>query len=476
MKGLFLMFSKNSHIHFIGISGIGMSGIAKILLQQGYTVSGCDISPQETYLQELKNLGCTIASSHLHETCKDSSIDYIVHTTDIPLSHPELRRAQENNITIVHRATMLAEIMRTKFALAVAGSHGKTTTTSLATHLFLQLQANPSFVIGGHLTSQQTNAAYNSGDLIIAEADESDRSFLKLPKTWSIVTNIDLEHLETYKNFDDVLQTFVTYMNQIPFYGKNIVCIDDKGIKQALPLLHQPAITYGTDPRADIMAYNVQLQEDSSTFTIIDKRTNIIIEDITMPLPGMHNVLNATSVVTLALHLGFQENLIKQAVASFAGVDRRFTFKGITKKHQAVVIDDYGHHPEEIRNTILVARKKTTTQLCMVFQPHRHTRTYHLWQDFINVLSSPDLNHLIITDIFAKGEPEVAGFTSKQLALEIQKRNPAIKVIYIPLQKDSTQPFGTDILAHLHTILQPQDLLLLQGAGKINQLAYQILQ
>lgn len=465
------MLSKNNHIHFIGISGIGMSGIAKILRQNGYIVSGCDISVDSKYLQELKDLGCVIAPCHQHTICQDPSISYIVHTTDIPLHHPELLDAKNKNIPIVHRATMLAEIMRTKFCIAVAGSHGKTTTTSLMTHLLLKLQADPTFVIGGHLNSLSTNANSGHGPLLIAETDESDRSFLKLPKAWSIVTNIDLEHLETYKDFDDVQKSFIQFINQIPFYGCSILCLDDQGIQSALPQITTPYITYGQHQNANILIKNVELHDDYSTFDIIDQRNSTHITNIKTPLLGIHNVLNTTSVIAMTLQLGFNNTeQIKDAITSFTGVDRRFTIKGVSKQHQALIIDDYGHHPEEIRNIILTARRKTKKQLCMVFQPHRHTRTYHLWNDFIRVLSSPDLDHLIITDIFAKGEQAVEGYTSQKMVEEITSVNPSIKAIYLPLQQD-----GQAILAYLDTILQPEDILLLQGAGKINQLAPQIL-
>jgi len=465
------MLSKTTHIHFIGISGIGMSGIAKILLQQGYRISGCDLAADNKHIAELKQLGCSIAPHHQHTICQDPSIDYVVYTTDIALHHPEMVDARNRNITIVHRATMLAEIMRPKFGIAIAGSHGKTTTTSLMTHVMLELQADPTFIIGGHLNSLETNAQNGTGPIVIAEADESDRSFLSLPKTWSIVTNVDLEHLETYKDFADVKQTFIKYMNQIPFYGCNIVCLDDTGIESIISELNTKPITYGQHPQADMRIENITLENDYSTFDIVDTRTNSRLSQIKTPLLGLHNVLNSTSVITMALHLGFDAQKIKAAIATFDGVDRRFTIKGISKRHQAMVVDDYGHHPEEIRNIILIARKKAKNRLCMLFQPHRHSRTHHLWNDFIKVLSSPDIDHLIITDIFAKGEQAVEGFTSQNMIQEIKKINPAVNAVYLPLDHD-----GQEIIAYLHSILQPNDLLMLQGAGKINKFSKEILE
>ncbi|MBP9765036.1 UDP-N-acetylmuramate--L-alanine ligase [Candidatus Babeliales bacterium] len=464
------MFFNKSHIHFMGINGIGMSGIAKILLQKGYTVSGCDITTSGNQIQDLKKYGCSIASCHQDTICSDPSIQFLVHTTDIRSDHPEIIAAHQKGIKVIHRADMLAEIMRTQFSIAIAGSHGKTTTTSLATHMLLQLDQNPTFIIGGQLNSVQTNAQYGSSLFAVAEADESDRSFLKLPKAISIVTNIDLEHLETYANFEDIKQTFIAYMNQLPFYGTNIVCLDDAGIQSVLPHITTPVITYGTHPKAHIRIENIQLMADESIFDIVDTRNNMVYTNMRIPLLGLHNVLNATSIITLGMTLSLNLDEIQAALGTFSGVDRRFTIKGVSKRHQATIVDDYGHHPEEIRNTILVARKKSKGRLIMLFQPHRHTRTQHLWHDFITVLSNSDLDMVIITDIFAKGEQAQPGFSSYDMVRAIQQKNPSSNAVYIPLSKE-----GTEIIELLHQTLQPHDLLLLQGAGKINSFASDLL-
>lgn len=465
------MLSQQNHIHCMGIGGIGMSAIAKILIQQGYTVSGCDLYADSLYTNELKQLGCQIAPHHQHNICNDPSINYLVYTTDIAKNNPELLQAQKNNITIVHRATMLAEIMRTKFSIAVAGSHGKTTTSALMTHLLQKLDQDPTYIIGGHLQAQKTNASYGKGSLLVAEADESDRSFLQLFKTFSIVTNIDLEHLETYKDFNDVQQTFVQFMNQIPFYGCNVVCLDDAGVASILPHVTTRYITYGQSNFADFKVENIQLENDSSTFDIIDQKNKKTITNITIPLMGLHNVLNTAGTIALAMHLQFDPIKIKQAFASFCGIDRRFTIKGLSKAHQAIIVDDYGHHPEEIRNTILVARKKTNQKLIMVFQPHRHTRTYHLWNDFIKVLSSSDIDQIIITDIFAKGEQPFDGINSQNLVAAIKAHSPTSNPLYFSATNDCQQ-----ILHHLQNTLQKGDLVLFQGAGIVNKLAKKLLE
>ncbi|HSW76756.1 MAG TPA: UDP-N-acetylmuramate--L-alanine ligase [Candidatus Saccharimonadales bacterium] len=464
------MYRGNEHIHFMGIGGIGMSGIAKILIKQGYRVSGCDSLIDQTAIKELKDLGCIIAPAHQHEICNDLSINILVHTSAILKTNPEIIAAQRRGIPVIARAMMLAEIMRTKYCIAVAGSHGKTTTSSLLSHLLVQAQLDPTIVVGGYIHSIGSNAVYGQGSLLVAEADESDRSFLLLPKTFSIVTNIDLEHLETYQDFTDIKNTFVQFMNQIPLYGCNVICIDDAGIQEIIPQLQVPYITYGTHDQADFQARNIVLLPDGTTFDIFDKKKNHIIDTIAIPLPGIHNVLNALGVITLALHVGIPPKTIKNALGSFTGVDRRFTSKGITKRHGALIFDDYGHHPLEVHHTLEIARKKAPEKLVVVFQPHRFTRTKHLWTDFVHLFATHAIDELIITDIFPASEQPIEGITSQRLVAEIKARNPALSIFYYPFETD-----GSAIIQHLHNVLQKNDLVLLQGAGKANKIAKDLL-
>lgn len=455
----------------MGISGIGMSGIAKILIKQGYHVSGCDSFIDQNNAQELLNLGCSIAPHHQHEICNDPSITTLIHTSAIPKTHPEILFAQKRGIPIIVRATMLAEIMRTKFSIAIAGSHGKTTTSSLMSHILLQAELDPTVVVGGHIHQLKSNAHCGTGSYLVAESDESDRSFLLLPKTFSIVTNIDREHLETYKDLDDIKATFLQFMNNLPFYGINVLCLDDKGIQEIIPQLKTPYITYGTNSQSDWHIKNVTLKATESTFDVIDTRTNTEFNNLTISLPGMHNVLNATSVFALSLHIGIKPETIKNGLESFQGVDRRFTLKGKTKTHQASIFDDYGHHPKELQVTFDVAKAQAQGKLIVIFQPHRYSRTQHLWNDFVYTLGNAPIDELIITDIFPASEQPIDGITSEKLVQAIQAYNPTKSVHFVPLNDQ-----GNAIITKIEQLLAKNDTVVFQGAGKVNKLAIKLLQ
>jgi len=469
MKGFIFMFSKNTHVHFMGICGIGMSGIAKILLQQGYQVSGCDknIDPQRAI--ELQQLGCKI-DTHQSVLCSDPSITMLARSSDVPLSHPEIIAAQQRNVPIQLRAQILAEIMRMKTSITIAGAHGKTTTSSLLAHTLLTAKQDPTIVVGGHMHELNSNAHSGSGELLVAEADESDRSFLLLPKKYSIVTNINREHLNTYRDFDDIKQTFIQFMNQLPDDGLTILCIDDAGIQAVTAQLTKPYISYGTTQQADFYIHDIILKPDFSTFKLTDTRTHHDLGTWTVSLPGLHNVLNATSIIALCLHLNIAAQAIKDGISTFKGVDRRFTFKGISKAHGAEMFDDYGHHPREIQVTLDVAQTKAKGKVVVVFQPQRFSRTMTLWDDFIQILAHGPYDQLIITDIFAANEQPIEGITSPNLIAAICKANPHANVCHIPFADN-----GTAIIHQLDQILQPNDLLLFLGAGKVNTLAQKLL-
>jgi UDP-N-acetylmuramate--alanine ligase len=469
------MNTQKPHFHFIGICGIGMSGIAKILLQQGFTVSGCDaaLDPQRTI--ELEKLGCKLGN-HATAHCHNPAITTLVYSSDIAQDHPELVQAKNKNLTIQHRAQVLAAIMQQKNSIAIAGAHGKTTTTALMAHILLCAQLQPTIMIGGHMHSMNSNAQAGAGTLMVAEADESDRSFLLLPKQYTIVTNIDREHLNTYTDFDDIKNDFVQFMNSTQ--NLNIICLDDPGIQSVLARIKQPVLTYGTTSPADVIIKNVELFAEHSLFEL--QKSGTSLGTFELSLPGMHNVYNATGVIALALELGIQSNTIKNALKTFQGVDRRFTFKGISKKHLALIYDDYGHHPRELEVTIAVAQKKVTkscqtpagtpNKIIMVFQPQRFSRTQHLWSDFVRVLSQAPIDHLIITDIYPANEKSVEGITSQNLVSDIQKNHPKVQVCYIPFDD-----YGKMILQKLDEIAQKDDLILFQGAGKVNKLAKELI-
>lgn len=464
------MYRKNEHFHFMGISGIGMSGIAKILIKQGYHVSGCDNFIDQANAQELINLGCSIAPHHQHQICNDSSITTLIHTSAVSKTHPEILAAQKQSIPTILRATMLAELMRTKFSIAVAGSHGKTTTSSLMSHVLLQAELDPTVIVGGHIHQLKSNAHHGTGAYLVAESDESDRSFLLLPKTFSIVTNIDREHLETYKNLDDIKATFLQFMNNLPFYGINILCFDDPGIQEIIPQLQTAYISYGTNHQSHWQIKNITLRAMESTFDLVNTQTNTECNNITISLPGMHNVLNATGVFVLSLHLGLHQETIKNGLATFQGVDRRFTLKGITKIHQASIFDDYGHHPKELQVTFDVAKAQAQGKLIVIFQPHRYSRTQHLWDDFVHILGNAPIDELIITDIFPASEQPVDGITSENLVQAIQAYNPKKSVHFIPLNDQDNA-----IITKIEQLLEKNDTVIFQGAGKVNKLAIKLL-
>ncbi len=460
--------AKKTHIHFVGIGGIGMSGIATILHAQGYIISGCDIDLDQASVKNLLKLGCTIHQGNNTPQCHDPRIDILVYSSALQENNPEILQAQKRGIPTIGRALMLAELMRTKYSIAIAGSHGKTTTTSLISHILIEAQLDPTVIIGGHLKTISHNARLGTGNFLVAEADESDRSFLHLHSTLAVVTNIDLEHLETYKDLADIKQTFTHFLSNLPFYGKAIVCIDDQNVREILPIPHVKTISYGLDSDADLYGTNVILNSDHSLFTVHKKHHAEPLGSISMHMLGRHNVLNALAACALALELGIAFEVISQALHTFKGVDRRFSYRGTFRN--AELFDDYGHHPIEIMNTLTVARNRTKNRLIVVFQPHRYIRTHKLWDQFIDILSTNTIDTLIITDIYPAGEAPIEGVTSKNMYEALCKRNPGRAITYIPYDKDSNA-----MPEYLLKTLAPDDLLLLLGAGNINKLAQKLL-
>lgn len=458
------MYNKKSHIHFVGIGGIGMSGIATILRYQGYTISGCDIDLDQPTIQLLKGIGCTIYQGNNTPACHDPSIATVVYSSAIQQSNPEIQAAQQRGIPTIGRALMLAELMRMKYSIAIAGSHGKTTTTSLISHILMDAQFDPTVIIGGHLKMISNNARIGNGDFLVAEADESDRSFLNLYATLAVVTNIDLEHLETYKDLDDIKQTFKQFLTNLPFYGTAILCAEDENIQSLLPISNVKTILYGLSQRADFWATDIILEVDHSTFTLNHRHTNGPLGTVTINMPGSHNVLNALAAIALAHELSIPLPITTHALKTFKGVERRFSYHG--RYHKAELFDDYGHHPREIAYTLKVARKRAKKRLIVVFQPHRYTRTYKLWQQFISTFQESGIDHLLITDIHPASESPIEGVTSQLLARQLQANNPSFSVLYAPLDEDFFS-----IKQQLNSIIQEDDLVLLLGAGKINKLA-----
>ncbi len=465
------MYKKREHIHFMGIGGIGMSGIAEILKLRGYSVSGCDLGAGSKTLEHLAAIGCTIYKghdvAHIHEA------DVLVYSSAVQQTDVELQAALHKGIPVIPRALMLGELMRTKYSVAVSGSHGKTTTTSLLSHIMIDAGRMPTVVVGGVLKNIANNAQFGSGEIFIAEADESDRSLLLLSPTMAIVTNIDAEHLDIYRDLDDIKETFKGFLARLPFYGKACVCIDDEAVRAILPLAHVPTLRYGLSDDADLQACNVLLDEMSSTFDVYRntfKKGDLepskeLLGSIYLSIPGIHNVRNALAAIGIALEFEVSFEAIAHALAHFKGVERRFEFKGTCRGSD--IFDDYGHHPTEIRTVLRVAQKRAKNDLHVVFQPHRFSRTEKLWDDFVDVFARSvaeyDIKTLLITDIYPASEAPIAGITAEKLAAAIKVANPALHVQFVA---DFYQ-LAQDVRA----VLRHGDLVLTLGAGKLNQLA-----
>lgn len=458
------MYKKAHHIHFVGIGGIGMSGIAKILRTQGYTISGCDADLDQQSVKDLIAIGCTIFEGNNTPQCHEAALDILVYSSAIRPHNPEIVAAQQKGIPTIARAMMLAELMRTKFSIAISGSHGKTTTTSLVSHILIEAGIDPTVIVGGHLKNISANARLGFGDFLVCETDESDRSLAQLHPTLGLITNIDLEHLETYTDIDDIKDTFKQFIANIPFYGKAIVCIDDAHVRSILPITHIKTLKYGLDATADVYGQNVQLFPDYSTFMVFQKEHSAPLGEILINMPGRHNVLNVLGAITIALDLQIPFETIQSALQTFKGIERRFCFKGHFQG--AEIFDDYGHHPQEIYNTLLVAKKRAKNKLTVVFQPHRYTRTDKLWNQFIQMFTQSGIDHLIITDIYPASEAPILGVTSQNLVKALQEQMPSFSISYAPYEAD----FAT-IKAQLAPLAGADDLILLQGAGKINKLA-----
>jgi len=466
------MHIKKTHIHFVGIGGIGMSGIAIILHHQGYTISGCDPDMQQDTITQLKNLGChNIYHGNNNNACDDPTIDVLVYipmyATTITAITAEIARAQLRNIVIISRAQMLAELMRTKYSIAITGSHGKTTTSSLIAHILIQADCDPTVIIGGQLKNISSNARIGNGKFLVAEADESDRSFLQLFPDIAVITSIDLEHLETYADLDDIKQSFKQFINNVPDDGTAIICIDDENICSLLPIERIKTITYAIHKSAHFYAQNIILNSDHSLFTVYTHNNLDPLGTIMLPMPGTHNIYNALAAIGLAYTIGIDFTTITNSLASFTGIERRFSLRGTYKGAQ--IFDDYGHHPKEIENTLIVARKRAQNRLIVVFQPHRYTRTDKLWHDFLATFANSTIDTLIITDIYSAGEAPIDTITSARMVQELCLLNPPFTIHYVPFTDDFHY-----IKEKISQSASKNDLILLLGAGKMH-LIYQAL-
>lgn len=446
-------------IHFIGIGGAGMSGIAEVLLNEGYQITGSDISANAV-TERLESIGATVFIGHQESNVDQASV--VVVSTAINEQNPEIQAAREKRIPIVRRAEMLAELMRFRHGIAVAGTHGKTTTTALVTQIYSEAGMDPTFVNGGLVKSAGTNARLGSSRVLIAEADESDASFLHLQPMATIVTNIEADHMDTYGgDFETLKQTFVDFLHNLPFYGQAILCIDDPVVRELIPRISRQVITYGFSEDADVRIENYRQQGQQGQFTVVRKGKENL--DITLNIPGRHNALNASAAIAVATEDDISDEAILKALISTQGTGRRFDHLGEfeTGNGVAMLVDDYGHHPTEVDVTIKAARSGwTDKRLVMIFQPHRYTRTRDLYDDFANVLEQVDV--LIMLDVYSAGEKPIAGADGRSLCRTIRSRG---KVDPIFVSDSKTLP------AVLANVLQDGDLVLTQGAGDVGKVA-----
>jgi UDP-N-acetylmuramate--alanine ligase len=405
MTVTFLNFQR---IHLVGIGGSGMSGIAEILLSTGYAVSGSDLKITSV-TERLRNLGATIHEGHQAENVHGAHV--VVVSSAVRPDNVELVEAHHLKIPVIPRAEMLAELMRLKYSIAVAGAHGKTTTTSMVASVLGAAGLDPTFVVGGRVNHVGANARVGQGDYMVVEADESDRSFLLLAPVVAVVTTIDREHLDQYRSLEDIQEAFLQFVNRVPFYGTVILCLDEPNVQAILPSVKRPVITYGTSSQADLVISQVALKGLSSEFRLTYRDEDLGVFHLATP-PGIHNVRNAAAAAAVALSLNVPADLIRAGLAKFAGVGRRFEIKG--PYAGVTLIDDYGHHPAEIRATLEAARGCTYKRLLVLFQPHRYTRTQHLWEDFCRSFNQADI--LVMTEIYAAGEQPIEGVTGERLA------------------------------------------------------------
>ncbi len=450
-------------IHFVGIGGSGMSGIAEVLINQGYVVSGSDLQ-SSTVTDRLKQLGAAIYLGHAAEHVAQA--DVVVTSTAVAGNNPEVLAARRAQIPVVPRAVMLAELMRLKRGIAVAGTHGKTTTTSLVASVLAAEGLDPTFVIGGRLNSAGANAGLGQGDYLVAEADESDASFLNLLPVMAVITNIDADHMDTYgHDIARLKQAFIEFVQRLPFYGSAIVCCDDANVREIMPLISRPMMTYGLREEAQIRAVNIEAKGTQMSFTV--HRTSgaepLLPLAVSLNLPGLHNVQNALAAIAVATELGVSDQAIVQALGAFGGVGRRFSVSGpytADKGGLFTVVDDYGHHPVEMSATLAAARGAwPESRIVLVFQPHRYTRTRDCFEDFVKVIGSAD--DVLLTEVYAAGESPLVAADGRALARGVRVAG-RLEPLFVEDVKD--------LPASIKAFARDGDVFVVMGAGSISQI------
>jgi UDP-N-acetylmuramate--alanine ligase len=454
------MFRRIQQVHFVGIGGIGMSGIAEVLVNLGFRVTGSDLK-RSTVTDRLQQMGVRFTEGHKAENVGDSHV--VVRSTAVRDDNPEIVEAQSRSIPVIPRAEMLAELMRLKpHSVAVAGSHGKTTTTSMVSTVLGNAGLDPTIVVGGVVGAFGSNAHLGTSDLMVVEADESDRSFLMLTPTIAVVTNIDREHMDYYHDMDDVRMCFTNFVNSVPFYGSSVLCLDDPNVQAIIPNIERRRMTYGFSAQADVSAHGIQYNNSfGSTFTVW--RGADVVGEVSLQVPGVHNVYNSLAAIAVAFELEVPFEKIAEALGGFSGAARRFQLKG--EVDDIMVIEDYGHHPTEIRVTLAAAKIGSGgRRLVVLFQPHRYTRTHDLMQEFARSFNNADT--LFITDIYAASEDPIEGVTSESLTNAI-KRFGHKDVRYVGRLEDAASALCDHV--------QPGDLVLTMGAGTVNRVSDQLL-
>ena len=464
------MKHKVKHIHFVGIGGSGMSGIAEVLLNLDYKISGSDLSDSTT-TKRLSSLGATVYIGHAGHYIE--SADAVVTSSVIKSDNPEVLAARANNIPVVPRAIMLAELLKLRQGIGVAGTHGKTTTTSLIASVLAQAGMDPTFIIGGKLEAAGSHAKLGSGEFIVVEADESDASFLYLQPMLAVVTNIDADHMETYDhNFNKLKKAFVDFLQHLPFYGMAMLCVDDPNVREIIPAITKPITTYGLSDTAQIRATNISHCKGQMHFTaLIGVNENSRKLDIKLNLPGLHNVQNALAAIAVGNELGVSDTSIIKALNKFKGVGRRFQrcgdieLSGRNKNVNFTLVDDYGHHPVEIAATINAARGAfPNRRLIVAFQPHRYTRTRDVFEDFVKVLSTTDV--LLLTEVYSAGETPIVAADGKSLVRAIRVQG-KVEPIFIETVEE--------LPAAIFNVIENEDVVLIMGAGSVGSVAQNLM-
>jgi UDP-N-acetylmuramate--alanine ligase len=452
-----MKFSRIKNIHLVGIGGAGMSGIAEVLATSGYTITGSDLRPSET-TQRLESLGIKVKYGHSAENVKDA--DVVVISSAVKDKNPEVTGARERRIPVIRRSEMLGELMRMRYGIGIAGTHGKTTTTSMVGEILSEGGLDPTIVVGGRVVNLGTHARLGNGQFMVTEADEYDRSFLRLTPTIAVVTNLEPEHLDYYRDFTEIKSAFLEFVNKVPFYGRVILCWDEKNLRELISEIERPLTTYGLSSQADLSAHSIRFEENHSTFEVFVKGKKA--GQVRLEVPGEHNVKNSLAAAGVALEMDIPWEKIQRGLERFKGVHRRFEIKGQAKG--VLVVDDYAHHPTEIEATLKSAKAGWERRIVAVFQPHLYSRTRDFHQEFGRVLLESDV--LVVTDVYPAREDPITGVTG-ELVWQAAKKLGHKSAFYVPRTED--------VAPMLTKMVRPDDMVITLGAGDVHKVGTELL-